>query len=293
MAGPHPPIAGLRALIDAKNGQTISVCLPARNEEATIGPIVSTIVTELVEAGLIDELLVIDDQSSDQTGSIAAAAGATVMRTDEHLVNHATGPGKGQAMWKSVHVAKGDILVWCDTDVRNFTAHFVTDLVDPLLTDPAVSFVKGFYERDLAGQPGEGGRVTELVARPLLSIFFPELGEIRQPLSGEYAGRRSLIERLPFVGGYGVETGLLIDVASAAGVDAIAQVDLGTRVHRNRPLSDLGEHAMIVAQTILRRAGIALGPDVPLLLPDGPDREVAFVELPPAVSVAGYGVASG
>jgi glucosyl-3-phosphoglycerate synthase len=166
------------------------------------------------------------------------------------------GQGKGNAMWKSLHVTTGDVVCWVDADIRNFAAHFVTGLLGPLLTDPETAFVKGYYRRPLHGEPTGGGRVTELMARPLLSVLFPELAGFIQPLGGEYAGRRSVLEQVPFVEGWGVEIGLLVDIVRRVGLGATAQVDLGVREHRNRPLDELGGQATAILLTALRRAGL-------------------------------------
>lgn len=240
------------ALLEHKGSTSVSVCLPARDEETTVGPIVECLHRELVEVGLVDELLVVDDHSRDATAEIAAAAGAKVIAADEVLPEISTGHGKGEALWKSLHVSEGDIVLWCDADIRDFDARFITGLLGPLLTDPSVQFVKGFYERPEHEDRG-GGRVTELMARPVLSLLFPELSHIVQPLSGEYGGRRGLLERLPFVRGYGVDLGLVLDIAAVAGAEAITQVDLGERIHRNRPLAELSPQATAVLQVALRR----------------------------------------
>ena len=176
------------------------------------------------------------------------------------------GEGKGEALYKSVAAARGDLIAWCDADIRDFAAHFVVGLVGPLLTRSDISFVKGFYDRPLDGSPHGGGRVTELMARPVIAALFPHLASIVQPLSGEYAGRRSLLERLPFVQGYGVDLGLLIDIAEVEGTEAIAQVDLGLRRHRNRSLEELGPQALAVLQTALGRAE-RTGPPATLVRP--------------------------
>ena len=268
-------------LLARKGATTVSVCLPARDEAATVGPIVEVIGSELVGCGLVDELLVVDDHSSDGTAEVAAAAGATVIGAHEVLPEVTAGHGKGQALWKSLHASRGDLVVWCDADITDFDPCFVVGLLGPLLTDPDVEFVKGHYERAERGGRG-GGRVTELVARPVLSLLFPHLSHVVQPLSGEYAGRRGLLESLPFVKGYGVDLGLLIDVAARRGRGAIAQVDLGTRVHRNRSLAELSPQATAVLQVALRRADPSLVPDVVALgLPGGDLVEVDGSELPP------------
>ena len=162
-------------------------------------------------------------------------------------------------MWKSLHATTGDIVCWVDADIRNFGHHFISGLLGPLITDPDVAFVKGYYRRPLHGEPTGGGRVTELVARPLLSVLFPELAGFIQPLSGEYAGRRALLEQVPFVEGWGVEIGLLVDIVRSVGLGSTAQVDLGVREHRNRPLDELGPQATAILVTALRRAGLITG----------------------------------
>jgi glucosyl-3-phosphoglycerate synthase len=252
---PHE-LAELKATL----GTTISVCLPARDEEATVGHIVASVRRNLMEqASLVDEVVVMDDGSTDGTAEAAHWEGAKVHAVDEVLPALPGGSGKGNALWLSLFVTEGDIVCWVDADVRNFRPHFVTGLVEPLLRDATVGLVKGYYRRPLHGEPSGGGRVTELLARPLLSTLFPHLTHIVQPLGGEYAGRRALLESVPFVEGWGVELGLLIDVAAAAGVGAIAQADLGVREHRNRTLEELAPQAMEVLSTGLRRAGV--GPE--------------------------------
>ena len=270
------------ALVGAKGDLTVSVCLPARDEEATVGAIVEAIRTRLVDdVPLVDELLVVDDHSSDRTAAAAADAGAAVVRTTD-------GQGKGEALWTSMLASKGDVVVWCDADVREFDTAFVTGLLGPLLTDPTIGFVKGFYERPLNDHQEGGGRVTELVARPLVALLFPELDGVVQPLSGEYAGRRDVLERLPFVQGYGVDLGLLVDVHRLVGLDAIAQVDLGVRHHRNRPLAELSPQAAAVMATALRRAGIDPGDAVDLTPAGAGTVTVALGERPPPIESPAY-----
>lgn len=277
-----------RQLAARKAGQSVSVCLPARNEADTVGAIVETIRRDLVdEVGLVDEVLVVDDHSTDGTAAVAAAAGARVVAAASVLPEYGEGHGKGEAMWKSLFAATGDLVVWCDADVREFGSHFVTGLLGPLLTTD-VAFVKGFYDRSGDGPVG-GGRVTELVARPLLTLLFPALAPIAQPLGGEYAGRREVLEQVPFVQGYGVEMGLLVDLATRFGVQAIAQVDLGRRRHRNRPLDELAPQALAVLHTALRRAGITeVGDASTLHRPGLPPAEVTVAERPPLVEVPTY-----
>lgn len=272
-----------------RHGTRVSVCLPARDEGGTVGRIVADVRRGLVdEIGLVDELLVLDDHSTDDTAAVAAAAGARVVQVDDVLPDQGPGAGKGEALWKSVAAATGDLVVWCDADITDFGTRFVVGLVGPLLLRPDIDFVKGFYDRPVDGSAHGGGRVTELMARPVIATMFPHLASVVQPLSGEYAGRRSLLERLPFVEGYGVDLGLLVDVAELRGTEAIAQVDLGTRRHRNRPLDELGPQALAVLQTALRRAGTGLGGPASLVRPDVEPVVVGAIERPPLVDVPSY-----
>jgi len=277
-------------LVAAKAGTTVSVCIPARNEETTVGAIVATIRSELVDGlGLVDEIVVVDDHSSDRTATEATEAGARVVRAEDVLADHGQGHGKGEALWKSLYASVGDVVVWCDADVQDFSPRFVTGLLGPLLTDPSLAFVKGFYERPVDGQVRGGGRVTELVARPVLTLLFPHLVGVVQPLSGEYGGRREVLEQVPFVEGYGVDIALLIDIAERFGVRRLAQVDLGQRVHRNRPLHELSPMAAQVLQAALRRAAPELVPDRAWLKPPELDAiEIVYRERPPLASLAEY-----
>jgi glucosyl-3-phosphoglycerate synthase len=281
---------GVDDLVAAKGTTTVSVCIPARNEEPTVGPIVGTIRAQLVDGlGLVDEIVVIDDHSSDRTGEEAASAGARVLAAAEVMPGHGRGHGKGEALWKSVHASTGEVVVWCDADVRDFDHRFITGLLGPLLTDPTIGFVKGFYERPDDGHVRGGGRVTELVARPLLTMLFPHLAGIVQPLSGEYGGRRAVLEQVPFVEGYGVDIGLLIDIAARFGVDSLAQVDLGQRIHRNRPLHELSPMAAQVMQAALRRVSPELAPErFTMNPPDLEPVEIAYRERPPLASLDEY-----
>jgi glucosyl-3-phosphoglycerate synthase len=251
---PHHSAYHVDDLLQLKAGRRISVCIPARDEESTVGRIVGVVRDELVlRHGLVDEIVVVDHDSHDGTGRVAAAAGATVHSADELLADFGAALGKGDVLWRSVHAASGDVIVWLDADLQGFGAHFVTGLLGPLLTDPEIALVRATYERNLGGVAGEGGRVTELLARPVIGMLFPELAHIRQPLGGEYAIRRDVAEAMSFEPDYGVEMGLLLDVAGAYGVGSIAQVDLGERVHRNRPLTALREQSRQVLRAVLSR----------------------------------------
>ena len=278
-----------------RSGLSISVCLPARNEEATVGHIVGTIRRELIEAmPLIKEIVVIDDASTDATAAAARDEGATVVSEGTILASQGPGRGKGNALWKSLYACEGDIICWVDADIRNFGSHFVTRLVEPLLTNPHTMYSKAFYRRPLHGEPTGGGRVTELMARPLLSHLFPQLADIVQPLSGEYAGRRDALENVPFVQGWGVEFGLLVDMCEQFGRACIAQADLGVRVHRNRPINELGAPALAILVTALRRAGLdPFGAEAAELVGfnDSAHIErtsVATLERPAMISIAAY-----
>lgn len=254
----HSKFDDTDALVALKNHQGISVCIPTLNEAETIGSIVECVRRELMERfPLVDEILVIDSDSSDDTRETAARAGARVFRSAEIAPEHGTQPGKGENLWKALHAATGDIVCYIDGDIANFHPGFVTGLVGPLLTDPKIDYVKAYYERPLA-QGDEihstgGGRVSEILVRPLISVFYPELNPILQPLSGEYAARRSLLETLAFPTGYGVEIAHLIDLARAGKLGGIAQTDLVRRIHRNRDDGELGDTAFAILRVILRR----------------------------------------
>ncbi|MEV6331582.1 glucosyl-3-phosphoglycerate synthase [Streptomyces sp. NPDC051909] len=250
----------LERILAAKRGTTVSVVLPALNEEATVGDIVGVIRRELMTEAvpLVDELVVIDSGSTDRTAAVAAAAGARVVARDAILPRIPAVPGKGEVLWRSLMVTGGDIVCFVDADLKDFSADFVTGIVGPLLTDPDVAFVKAMYDRPLGTEfdqlasgktPGQGGRVTELVARPLLNLHWPQLAGLVQPLGGEYAARRSLLERLPFPVGYGVELGLLVDALHTVGLDALAQVDVGVRKHRHQDGQALGRMAAAIYRT--------------------------------------------
>ncbi|KUH35378.1 MULTISPECIES: glucosyl-3-phosphoglycerate synthase [Streptomyces] len=234
-------------------GTTVSVVLPALDEEATVGEIVTVIRRELMSEAvpLVDELVVLDSGSTDRTAEVAAAAGARVVARDDVLPRIPAVPGKGEVLWRSLLVTGGDVVCFVDADLREFRADFVTGIVGPLLTDPDVEFVKATYDRPLGSGPaaGQGGRVTELVARPLLNLHWPQLAGFVQPLGGEYAARRSLLERLPFPVGYGVELALLVDALHLVGLDALAQVDVGVRLHRHQDDRALGRMAAAIYRT--------------------------------------------
>ncbi|WP_030556167.1 glucosyl-3-phosphoglycerate synthase [Streptomyces exfoliatus] len=241
----------LERILAAKRSTRVSVVLPALNEEATVGDIVAVIRRELMSESvpLVDELVVIDSGSTDRTAEVAAAAGARVVARDAILPRIPAVPGKGEVLWRSLMVTSGDVVCFVDADLRDFSADFVTGIVGPLLTDPDVDFVKAMYDRPFGDTPGQGGRVTELVARPLLNLHWPRLAGFVQPLGGEYAARRSLLERLPFPVGYGVELGLLVDALHTVGLDALAQVDVGVRKHRHQDGQALGRMAAAIYRT--------------------------------------------
>jgi len=245
-------------LLRAKGNTTVSVVLPARNEEDTVGPIVTAIRRDFMESvSLVDEVVVVDSRSTDNTAARARAAGAVVVSQDDITRGLPLMLGKGGALWSGVAVTSGDIVAFVDTDINPFDSRFVSGLLGPLLTDPSVSFVKGFYHRPLAlgghSEPDGGGRVTELLARPLLNLYWPELAGFVQPLAGEAAGRRRVLEQVPFVSGYGVETAMLVDLFDLVGLDALAQVDLGERAHRHQGNEALGQMAAQILLTTWSR----------------------------------------
>jgi glucosyl-3-phosphoglycerate synthase len=256
----HAEFADLRRLVQLKEkqGLTISLVLPTLNEEETIGPIVRRAIREMVgRVPLLDEVLVMDSSSTDRTREIAEAEGARVVQHAEVLTRYGSFHGKGESLWKSLYETSGDLVVWADTDVRNWHPRMVYGTLGPLLHEPRLQYVKGYYQRPIveAGvlREGGGGRVTELVARPLINLFFPELSGFIQPLAGEYAGRRSLLEQIPFFTGYAVEIGHLIDVAERAGLDGLGQVDLERRVHRNQELEGLSRMSFVILQAVMKR----------------------------------------
>ncbi len=304
----HAEFGDLQRLVALKEHQavTISLVLPTLNEAATVGPIVRTARTELMErVPLVDELLVIDSASSDETRAIAEREGARVVQHPDVLPRYGSYRGKGEALWKSLYETSGDIVVWCDTDVRDWEPRMAYGTLGPLLSEPRIQYVKGYYQRPIveAGvlREGGGGRVTELVARPLINLFFPELSGMIQPLAGEYAGRRSLLEALPFFTGYAVEIGHLIDAIERVGLEGLGQVDLERRVHRNQELEGLSRMSFVILQAVMkrleerRRAHLFAELGSTMKLPrSGPDHlsleviELADQERPPMLRIPEY-----
>jgi len=233
-----------------RTGQSVSVVLPALNEEETVGDIVAVIRHDLMtQVPLVDEIVVVDSGSTDRTSEVAAAAGARVVHRDDILPRIPTVPGKGEVLWRSLLVTGSDIVCFIDADLKEFKSEFVSGIVGPLLTDPGVDLVKAMYDRPLGGAAGQGGRVTEMMARPLLNMHWPQLAGFVQPLGGEYAARRSLLEQLPFPVGYGVELGMLVDALHLVGLDALAQVDVGVRKHRHQDGQALGRMSAAIYRT--------------------------------------------
>ncbi len=256
----HAEFADLRRLVTLKEKQgiTISLVLPTLDEEETIGPIVRKAMREMVgRVPLLDEVLVIDSASTDRTREIAESEGARVVQHPDVLTRYGSFRGKGEALWKSLFETTGDIVVWADTDVRNWHPRMVYGTLGPLLHEPRLQYVKGYYQRPIVEggvlKEGGGGRVTELVARPLINLFYPELSGMIQPLSGEYAGRRTLLESIPFFTGYAVEIGHLIDVTERLGIEGLGQVDLERRIHRNQELEGLSRMSFVILQAVMKR----------------------------------------
>lgn len=283
----------LDALMEAKGGTRVSLVVPARNEAATLGGIVTAVREALVETvDLLDEIVVIDSDSTDATYEVADAAGATVHRAAEIRPDLGARRGKGEAMWKAQFVTSGDVVVFMDADLLDWDTHFVPGLLGPLLTRPEVALVKGYYERPGVQGPMDGGRVTELVARPLLTLHRPALADVVQPLAGEWAVRRSLLETLSVPTGYGVEIAVLLDTEERLGADAVAQVDLGRRAHSHQDIFDLGAMATQVMAAAWPRTGGAGALAGPATLrqfrtgdpgrPSPAARTVALDERPPA-----------
>jgi glucosyl-3-phosphoglycerate synthase len=304
----HAEFRDLRRLValKEKQGVTVSLVLPTLNEAATLGPIVRRARKLLMEAvPLVDELLVIDSASDDATCEIAAREGARVVQHADVLDRYGSYRGKGEALWKSLYESSGDIVVWCDTDVRNWHPRMAYGTLGPLLVEPRIQYVKGYYQRPIVEdgvlREGGGGRVTELVARPLINLFYPDLSGFIQPLAGEYAGRRSLLETIPFFTGYAVEIGHLIDIAERAGLEALGQVDLERRIHRNQELEGLSRMSFVIIQAVMkrleerRRARLFAEMGSTMKLPrSGADRlgleviELADRERPPMIRIPEY-----
>jgi glycosyltransferase involved in cell wall biosynthesis len=300
--------ADLDRLVDLKEKQalTISLGLPALNEEKTVGKVIQTVKHSLMENyPILDEIILIDSGSVDYTRDIATDLGIPVYIHQEILPQYGAYPGKGEALWKSLHILSGDIIVWIDTDIKNIHPRFVFGVLGPILRDHHVNYVKGYYRRPLRqGEKlvaGGGGRVTELTARPFFNLFFPELSGLIQPLAGEYAGRREVLEKVPFFTGYGVETGLLIDILNKYGLNAIAQVDLLERIHHNQPLPSLSKMSFTIMQVVINRLGkrhharlldeanltmnlIRYGPNRYFLDP----QELRELERPPIITIPEY-----
>jgi len=281
------------ALLERKGG-TVSVIVPARSVAGTIGAVVEALVP-LERLGLIDELVVVDAASGDGTAERAEIAGATVLQESDLMPDHGPARGKGDAMWRGLAATEGEIVAFLDADTLDFQAGFVLGLLGPLLDDETLALVKGSFRRPLhVGdelRPDEGGRVTELMARPLINLHVPELAGFHQPLAGEVAARRDVLERLSFPVGYGVEIAMMIDVARAVGLEAMAQVDLGTRQNRHQPLRELGAMSYAVMVAAMRRLqpealeGLEMGP---LAQPVGDaleTRDVPIEERPSLVSL--------
>lgn len=269
----HSQFADIRQLVSEKEkrGLTVSLCIPTFNEEKTIGKEIVIFKSEMMSRyPLLDEIAVVDSGSTDKTRDVAASFGAEVFLSSDILPELGEKKGKGENLWKAIYQLKGDIIVYVDADIKNIHPRFVYGLVGPLISRPEIKYVKAFYDRPLTLAKGVrtsgGGRVTEILVRPLFSLFFPELTAMIQPLSGEYAVRREVLERLPFPIGYGVETSHLIDVYQQWGLEAFGQTDLGSRVHRNQSTQALGKMSFGILQTFLARVeSLKILPDVPEL----------------------------
>ncbi|HYI22968.1 MAG TPA: glucosyl-3-phosphoglycerate synthase [Candidatus Limnocylindrales bacterium] len=304
----HSEFSDLGRLLELKQkqGLTISAVLPTLNEAATIGPIVHRARRELMEKfALIDELLVIDSESDDDTRSIAESEGARVLIHSDVLPRYGSFRGKGEALWKSLYATTGDLVAWSDTDITDWHPRFIYGTLGPLLVEPRIGYVKAYYQRPIVedGQlkEGGGGRVTELVARPLINMFFPELSGYIQPLSGEYAGRRTHLEQIPFFTGYAVEIGHLIDLAERLDLNGLGQVDLDIRFHRNQDIEGLSKMSFVILQAVMKRleerrkARLFAEPGSTIKLPrSGPNKlsieviELADQERPPMIRIPEY-----
>jgi glucosyl-3-phosphoglycerate synthase len=268
----HTEFADLEALARRKRelGAAVSVVLPCREVAETIGAIADEIHALNEEAPLVDQVLAVDAGSPDGTAEVAERHGVSVYQEDELLHEFGPAAGKGDAMWRALSVATGEIVMFLDADTTNFERHFVSGMLGPILTEPEVRFAKATYHRPMIGPGGDvlddAGRVTELTAKPLLRIFFPELSGFGQPLAGELVADRDLLRQIPFFTGYAVETAMLIDVLRAAGLDAMAQVGLGARHNRSKALRELGTMSYSVARAVVERADIRIEGDPELFL---------------------------
>ena len=304
----HGDFWDLRAMVAAKEeqGLTVSLCLPTLNESATIGKEVVLLKSALMDQyPLVDEIAVIDSGSTDDTREIAANFGADVYLASDVLTAHGNRKGKGENLWKALYLLKGDIICYVDSDIANIHPRFVYGLIGPLIQNPEVQYVKAFYDRPLAFsqgiRPTGGGRVTEILVRPLFSLFYPDLAAVIQPLSGEYAGRRETLEKIPFPVGYGVETAMLLDIYKEQGLAAFAQTDLDTRVHRNQETIALGRMAFGILRTFFNRLTdhqrIALKGEITQIMrqhrvDDGAFEQVEYhieeFERPPMITIPEY-----
>lgn len=305
----HDQFADKKKLLKLKEkkGLKISLAFPTLNEENTIGKEILIIKTELMERyPLLDEIVVIDSNSVDFTREIAADYGAKVFKADDILPQYGNKRGKGENLWKSLYVLEGDIIVWIDADIQNIHPKFVYGLLGPLLENDELSYVKAFYERPITGadgviRPSGGGRVTEILVRPIFSLLYPELTNLVQPLSGEYAGRREILEQLSFSVGYGVEIGHLLDIYHKFGINVIGQVDLDKRIHRNQSIYSLSKMGFAILKTFLSRAKMYNELDIlkPLLnehiaikVKNGKHSleftEISSFERPPMISIKEY-----
>jgi len=253
----HGPVISARGM----ERPTATLIFPARNVAGTIGDILTVVADLRARTGLPDQVVVVDADSPDGTAEIARAHGAEVYSENELMPSYGPAQGKGDAMWRSLSVARGDIVMFADADTTDFRDHFIYGTLGPLLTDPTIQFVKAAYRRPFKqgeeSVPDGGGRVTELMAKPLLNLFYPELAGFVQPLAGEFAGRRELLSAVPFFTGYGVEIGMMIDVFAEVGLEGMAQVDLGTRQNRHQPLASLTRMSSVVLRTVAMREGLA------------------------------------
>jgi len=304
----HSQFWDLKNLVSEKEkqGTKISLCIPTLNEEKTIGKEIVIFKSELMTRyPLLDEIAVIDSGSTDKTNEVASSFGADVYLASNILPHLQEKKGKGENLWKAIYQLEGDIIVYIDADIKNIHPRFVYGLIAPLIYRPEISYVKAFYDRPLAFsqgiRPSGGGRVTEILIRPLFSLFFPELTAIIQPLSGEYAVRRSVLEKIPFPIGYGVETSHLLDVYKMHGLQTFGQTDLDQRVHRNQPTRSLGKMAFGILQTFLSRAeSLGIIPELPELSPilrqfqvnndvfETVENKIVEEERPPMITVEDY-----